>query len=52
VEVVKRLLRWIGMALGSLAAFGIIAYAVVYVLSERMLRHTYQVPAVALCDPV
>ena len=47
----KRLLRWIGMALGSLAAVGIIAYAFVYVLSERMLRHTYQVPAVAISIP-
>jgi hypothetical protein len=47
----KRLLRWFGIALGSLAAFGIIVYAVVYVLSERVLRHTYQVPAVAISIP-
>ena len=50
-ELVKRLLRWFGIALGSLAAFGIIAYAVVYVLSERVLRRTYQVPAVAITIP-
>jgi cytochrome c553 len=48
---VKRLLRWIGIALGSLAALGILAYAVMYVLSERVLRHTYEVPAVAVPIP-
>ena len=44
----KRLLRWIGVALGGLAVLGIIAGAVVYVLSERVLRHTYAIPAVAI----
>jgi cytochrome c553 len=48
---VKRLLRWIGIALGSLAALGILAYAVMYVLSERVLRRTYEVPAVAVPIP-
>ena len=47
----KRLLRWLGMALGSFAALGIIAYAVLYVLSERVLRRTYEVPAVAISIP-
>ena len=47
----KRLLRWIGIALGSLAALGILAYAVMYVLSERVLRRTYEVPAVAVPIP-
>ena len=46
-----RLLRWIGIALGSLAGLAIVAYAVLYVLSERVLRHTYKVPAVALSIP-
>ena len=31
----KRLLRWIGIALGSIAGLAIAAYAVVYALSER-----------------
>ncbi|HXX86252.1 MAG TPA: c-type cytochrome [Casimicrobiaceae bacterium] len=43
----KRLLRWIGIALGSLAGLAIITYAILYVLSERVLRRTYEVPAVA-----
>src|SRR5690242_13525966 len=47
----KRLLRWTGVGLGSLAALAIIAYAVVYVLSERVLRRTYDVPAAALTIP-
>jgi cytochrome c553 len=51
VVMMKRLLRWVGMALGSLAALAIIAYAVVYGLSERMLRRTYPVPAVAILIP-
>src|SRR5215813_4090233 len=47
----KRLVRWIGIALGGLVGLAIIAYAVLYVLSERALRRTYAVPAVALSIP-
>ena len=47
----KRLLRWVGIALGSLAGLVIIAYAVLYVLSERILRRTYAAPTVALAIP-
>ncbi len=47
----KRLLRWIGIALGGLGALGILAYAVMYVLSERVLRRTYEVPPVAVQVP-
>jgi cytochrome c553 len=47
----KRLLRWISIVLGTLVGLGIVAYAVVYFLSERMLRRTYEVPAVALSIP-
>jgi mono/diheme cytochrome c family protein len=47
----KRLLRWTGMALGSLAALAIVAYAVVYLISERILGRTYEIPAVAISIP-
>ena len=47
----KRLLRWIGIALGGLIALGVISYTVVYILSERILRRTYDVPAVAISIP-
>ena len=47
----RRLLRWIGIALGSLLGLVIVAYAVVYVLSERILRRTYEIPTVALTVP-
>jgi cytochrome c553 len=47
----KRLLRWTGVALGSLAALAIIAYAIVYVVSERILGRTYEVPAVVVSIP-
>ena len=47
----KRLLRWIGIALGGVAGLVIIACAVLYILSERVLRRTYEVPAVALSIP-
>jgi len=50
-EMMKRLLHWTGMALGSLAALAIIAYGAVYSLSERILRRTYEVPAVAISIP-
>jgi len=49
--MMKRLLRWTGIALAGLAALAIIAYAVVYILSERILRHTYEVPSVAISVP-
>ena len=47
----KPLLRWIGIALGSLFGLGIVAYAVLYILSERVLRRTYEIPAVSLLIP-
>ena len=47
----KRLLRWIGIAAGSLAGLALIAYALLYVLSERVLRRTYEIPAVAISIP-
>ena len=47
----KRLLRWIGIALGSLFGLVVIAYAVAYVFSERVLQRTHDVPAVALSIP-
>jgi cytochrome c553 len=47
----KRLLRWISIALGTLVGLGIVAYTVVYVLSERILQRAYAVPTVALSIP-
>ena len=47
----KRLLRWIGIALAVLAGLGIIAYVAVFVLSERVVRRTYEIPAVAISIP-
>lgn len=46
-----RLLRWITILLASLAGLAIAVYAVLYILSERVLRRTYQVPTVALSIP-
>src|SRR5258706_15700572 len=47
----KRLLRWTGIALGSLVAVAILAYGVIYVVSEGILGRTYEVPAAALSIP-
>jgi cytochrome c553 len=47
----KRLLRWIGVTLATLAGLACIAYGIVYVLSERVMRHVYEVPRVALSIP-
>lgn len=47
----KRSLRWLGIAIGSLFGSLVIAYAVAYVLSERVLRRTYAVPAITLSIP-
>jgi cytochrome c553 len=49
--LVKRLLRWIGVALGCMVALAIIAFAAVYALSERTLRRTYNIPTVAVTIP-
>jgi mono/diheme cytochrome c family protein len=40
----RRLIRWTGFALGSLAALVLVAYAVLYILSERILRQEYPIP--------
>ena len=47
----RRLLHWIGIVAGGLIGLSIVAYGVVYGLSERILQHTYEVPAVALAVP-
>ncbi len=47
----KRVMRWLGTALGVLVALAIVAYAVVYFLSERNLRRVYEIPAVAMSIP-
>lgn len=47
-----RLLRWIGIAVGILVGLAVVAYAVLYALSERVLRRTYDRPAVAFSMPI
>jgi cytochrome c553 len=46
-----RPLCWIAIATGSLIALGMLGYALVYGLSERIVRRTYEVPTVALTIP-
>ena len=47
----KPLLRWIGIGIASVAGLAVLATAVVVVLSERALRRTSVVPAVAISVP-
>jgi mono/diheme cytochrome c family protein len=47
----RRLLRWFGILLGGLVTLAVVASVVVYVLSERELRHIYPVPVVSLTVP-
>jgi mono/diheme cytochrome c family protein len=49
--MISKMLRWLGLTVGALAAIGIVAYAVVFVVSERVLQRTYQIPAVAVAIP-
>jgi cytochrome c553 len=49
--MMKRLLRWIAIALGALVALGVMVFGVVYVLSERILTRSYAVPASAVSIP-
>lgn len=45
------LLRRVGIGIGGLLGLAVIGCAVVYALSERILRRTYDVPAVTLTVP-
>jgi mono/diheme cytochrome c family protein len=47
----RHLLRRVGIALGCLVGLAVVAYAVLYGLSERILRRTYAIPAVELTIP-
>ena len=47
----KRIFRLFGLALGSLAMLGIIAYAIAYAVAEHWLRRTYDVRATAISVP-
>jgi mono/diheme cytochrome c family protein len=47
----KSLLRWTAIVLGSLLALIVVAYGIVYVMSERILKHDYDVPVVRLEVP-
>jgi mono/diheme cytochrome c family protein len=40
-----KMLRWIGFALGGVAVLAVVAYVVVYFLSERVLQRTYAISA-------
>ena len=46
-----RALRWTGIAVGSLLGLAVLGYAIVHALSERVLRHTYPTPVIALNVP-
>ena len=41
----RRLLRWLGYGVAGLAALAVVAAIVVYALSERVLRRTYDPPS-------
>jgi len=47
----KRLLRWLGIALLAVVALAVVGLGIVYLLSERILTRTYPLPAVALSIP-
>ncbi len=47
----KGLLRWFVVVLSSLLALIVVAYVVVYILSERILQRTYDVPSVTISIP-
>ncbi len=47
----RRLLRWTGIALGVLVGLLVLAYAVIYVLSERVMRRAYDIPRASLSIP-
>jgi cytochrome c553 len=50
-SLVRRILRWIGVALAGVVALALLALAGLYVASERVLRRTYDVPVSAFPVP-
>jgi hypothetical protein len=47
----KHLLRLTGVIPGTLVGLACIGYGIVYALSERVMRHVYEVPRVTLSVP-
>jgi len=47
----NRVLRWIGMGLAGVVGIVIVAWIVVYVLSERILQRTYPIPTSGVAWP-
>ena len=45
------MLRWLGIVLATLVGLAIIAYAALYLLSERVLHRTYAVPTLSVSVP-
>jgi len=50
-KLMPRILRWIGLAAGGLVVLGIVGCVLVYGLSARVLRRTYEVPVSTLTTP-
>ncbi len=51
MTILKRLLRWVGIALGALAALAVLAYGVIYAKSERILGRKYEIFAASVSLP-
>jgi len=47
----RRLLQWTGIALGVLAGLLVVAYAILYVRSERVIQRAYAIPQVSISIP-
>ena len=47
----RKLLKWLGIGTGSLAGVGILAFAGLYIASERAIAHTYDVTPAPLVIP-
>ena len=47
----RRLLRWTGITLGVLVGLLVVAYAVMYLLSERVMRRAHDIPRVSISIP-
>jgi len=47
----RRLLQWTGIALGVLVGLLVVAYAILYVRSERVIQRAYAIPQVSISIP-
>jgi len=51
VSAVRRILRWLGYGVLGLLSLALVAYGIIYLVSQRMVRRPYDEPLVSIAVP-